>query len=180
MGLLRNLRNKSLIRQPESTTTSGVGKEEFMDWAAMIEEQLGYYSALTMSRNLRGAGLTFRCRSQDQFEVFTLSMSGQTDKYHFETDKKYKTRFQFDNSVILYAYLHAYKQEHAIIIDVSDDFLENIYDSQNLKIEFTGEGGKKVAVKFSLKGASSAIKSTIERGNEQKSQVSSSLLADVG
>lgn len=167
MGLLSSLRNTKLTRLSGSTTTSGVGKEEFLDWAAMTEEQQGYYSALTMCKNLRGAGLTFRLRTQDRIKMFTLSLSGKTDKYFFEMHKKYKIRLQFDNSVMMYAYLHAYEQRHATIIDISDEFLENVSDSQSLEIEFVGESGKKVTTKFSLKGASSAIESTIARCNEQ-------------
>lgn len=171
MGLLRKIRNKGLTQLSESTTTSGIGKQEFMDWAAMTEEQSGYYSALTMSRNLRGAGLTFRCKSRDASKKFTLSMSGSRDKYFFKIDKNYRIRLQFDNSVILYANLHAYKQKHATILDVSEDLLENIFDSKKLKIEFIGESNKKVTIYFSLKGASSAIESVIARCGDQKSQV---------
>lgn len=173
MRLLNNLRFNKLVRHSESSTTSGVGKEEFMDWSAMTQEQSGYYSALTMSRNLQGAGLTFRCRIKDPLKMFTLSMSGRNDQYLFEIGKRYKLRLQFDNSIVLYTYMHAYKQKHATIVDVSGRFLENILDSQNVKIEFIGERGNKITTKFSLKGASSAIESVIARSNEHKLQINS-------
>ena len=48
MGLLNNLHFRKLAGQSESITTSGVGKEEFLDWSATTQEQRGYYSALTM------------------------------------------------------------------------------------------------------------------------------------
>ena len=173
MGLLNNLRFRKLARQSESSTTSGVGKEEFLDWSAMTQEQKGYYSALTMSKNLHGAGLTFRCRTSDPLKMFTLSMSGKNNNYLFAIDKRYKIRLQFDNAIVMYAYMHAYKQKHASIVDISEQFLENIYDSQNLKIEFIGESGKKITTKFSLKGASSAIESAIARSKEHQMQISS-------
>jgi len=173
MGILNNFLNIRPARHSESSTTSGVGKEEFMDWAAMTQEQRGYYSALTMSKDLRGAGLTFRCKTNSPKIKFTLSMPGELDKYIFETNKKYKIRLQFDNMVVLYAYIHAYKQKHATFIDISDKFFENMSDSQSLRIEFIGEGGKKITTKFSLKGASSAIESAIARCNEQKIQLCS-------
>ena len=173
MGLLNNLRFRKLARQSESSTTSGVGKEEFLDWSAMTQEQRGYYSALTMSRNLHGAGLTFRCRISDPLKMFTLSMSGKNDKYLFAIDKRYKIRVQFDNAIIMYAHLHAYKQKHATIVDLSEKFLENIYDSESLKIEYIGERGKKIKTTFSLRGASTAIDSVIARSKEHQMQISS-------
>ena len=163
MGLLNNVFHKKLSQYSDSSTTSGVGKELFDDWAAMTEEQQGYFSALTMSKNIRGAALSFRCRSKDHLEMFTLSMSGKSNKYFFEKDKIYKARLHFDNSIIIYASLHAYKEKHAVIADISDEFLENLFDSERLDIEFNGEDNKKVAVKFSLKGAGPAIESSIER-----------------
>lgn len=173
MGLLNRLCLNKLARHSESSTTSGVGKEEFMDWSAMTQEQKGYYSALTMSRNLHGAGLTFRCRINDPLKIFTLSMSGKKNKHLFEVGKRYKLRLQFDSTIIMYAYLHAYKHKHATIVDVSEEFLENILDSECLKIQFIGERGKKITTKFSLKGASSAIESVIARSNEHKLRISS-------
>jgi len=172
MGLLNNLRFKKLARQSESSTTSGVGKQEFLDWSAMTEEQRGYYSALTMSKNLHGAGLTFRCRISDPLKMFTLSMSGKNDKHLFAIDKRYKIRLQFDNTIIMYAYLHAYKHKHATIVDISENFLENIYESQSLKIEYIGESGKKITTRFSLKGASTAIESVLARSKEHQMQIS--------
>ena len=80
---------------------------------------------------------------------------------------------QFDNTIIMYAYLHAYKYKHASIVDISEKFLENIYDSQNLKIEYIAESGKKVTTNFSLKGASTAIESAIARSKEHQMQISS-------
>jgi len=163
MGLLSNVFHNTLSQYSDSSTTSGVGKEHFEDWAAMTEEQGGFYSALTMSKNIRGAALSFRCRSKDRIEMFTLSISGKSNKYFFEKDRKYKVRLQFDNSIIIYASLQAYKEKHAVLADISDEFLENLFDSEGLEFEFRGEGNKKIAVKFSLKGATRAIESSIER-----------------
>jgi hypothetical protein len=163
MGLLSNILHNKLSQFSDTSTTSGVGKEHFDDWTAMTEEQQGYYSALTMSKNISGAALSFRCRSKDHMEMFTLSMSGKSDKYFFEKNKNYKVRLHFGNSIIIYTSLHAYKEKHAVIADVTDEFLENLFDSKSLEIEFSGEGSKKVAVKFSLKGATRAIESSIER-----------------
>lgn len=176
MRLLNNLRFNKLVRHSESSTTSGVGKEEFMDWSAMTQEQSGYYSALTMSRNLQGAGLTFRCRIKDPLKMFTLSMSGKNDKHLFEIGKKYKIRLQFDNTIIIYAYMHAYKQKHATIFDISDKLIENMVDSKSLKLEFIGQQEKKIITKFSLKGASSAIESVIARCDVHKAQFSTCFL----
>ncbi len=79
-------------------------------------------------------------------------------------------------AVIEYGYMHkgllVNEQKHATIVDVSDELLENIFDSNRLKIEFISESGKKVTTKFSLKGASSAIESAIARCNEHRSQTS--------
>jgi hypothetical protein len=177
MRLLDKLLNKGLSRNSESSTTSGVGKQEFMDWATMTQQQRGYFSALTMSRDLRGAGLTFRVKAQNLQKMFTLSMPGKTDESVFLANKRYKIRLQFDNAVIMYAHLHAYKHKHATIVDVSDDFLENVIDSQKLKIEFIGETGKKITTKFSLKGAASAIQSAIARCNEEKAQINTWFLS---
>ncbi|MFV1975917.1 MAG: hypothetical protein ACC651_09225 [Candidatus Scalindua sp.] len=177
MGILNNFLNNRLTRFSESSTTSGIGKEEFMDWSAMTQEQGGYFSALTMSRNLRGAALSFRCKPNSPKKIFTLSMSGESDKYLFETNKRYKVRLQFGNMVVLYATLHAYKPKHATIVDISEKFIENMSDSQRLKIEFVGEDGKNISVKFSLKGAASSIDSTIERSNEHKIQINSWLMS---
>jgi hypothetical protein len=163
MGLLNNVFQNKLSQYSDTSTTSGVGKEHFDDWAAMTEEQQGYFSALTMSKNIRGAALSFRCRSKDYLEIFTLSISGKSDKYFFEKGKKYKVRLHFGNSIIIYASLQAYKEKHAVITDISDEFLENLFDSESLKIEFHGEGNKIVTAKFSLKGARRAIESSIER-----------------
>ena len=177
MGLLNKLYFRKLARQSESSTTSGVGKEEFLDWSAMTQEQRGYYSALTMSKNLHGSALTFRCRISDPLKMFSLSMSGKNDKYLFAIDKRYKIRLQFDNTIVMYAYLHAYKQKHATIVDITENFLENIRDSQSLKIEFIGQSGKKITTKFSLKGASSAIESVIARSKEQQLKICSWLMS---
>lgn len=163
MGLLNNVLHFKSSQFSDSSTSSGIGKEHFDDWTAMTEEQQGYFSALTMSKNTRGAALSFRCRSKDHLEMFTLSMSGKSHKYIFEKDKQYKARLHFDNSIIMYASLHAYKMKHAVIADVTDEFLENLFDSNSIKIEFYGEDSKKTAVLFSLKGATPAIKSSIER-----------------
>ena len=173
MGLLNNLHFRKLAGQSESITTSGVGKEEFLDWSATTQEQRGYYSALTMSKNLHGAGLTFRCRISDTLKMLTLSMSGKNDNYLFAVNRRYKIRVQFDNTIIMYAYLRAYKQKHATIVDLSEEFLETIYDSQSLKVEYIGERGKKITTKFSLIGASVAIESVIARCKEHQMQISS-------
>lgn len=163
MSLLNNILHFKSSQYSDSSTTSGIGKEHFDDWVAMTEEQQGYFSALTMSKNTRGAALSFRCRSKDRLEMFTLSMSGKSDQFIFEKDRHYKARLHFDNSIIMYASLHAYKEKHAVIADVTDELLGNLFDSKGIKIEFYGEGNKKIDVLFSLKGATPAIESSIER-----------------
>ncbi|MFV1976948.1 MAG: hypothetical protein ACC651_14470, partial [Candidatus Scalindua sp.] len=97
----------------------------------------------------------------------------ESDKYLFEIDKRYKVRLHFDNMVVLYASLHAYKPKHASILDISEKFIENVSDSRRLKIEFIGEDGNKISAKFSLKGAASAIEATIERSHKQNIQINS-------
>ena len=170
MGLLSFVRDKKIATLSQSTT-SGVGKDVYTDWVAMTEEQGGYYSALTMSKNLYGAGLTFRCKTSDQKKMICLSISEKADKYFFELGKRYKLRLQFDNSIVLYAYMRAYKQRHATIIDISDEFIHNLFDSENLKIQYIGDNGKKITMKFSLKGSHSAIASSIARAKQQKEEI---------
>jgi len=177
MGIINNLLFNRLTQFSESNTSSGIGKEEHLDWSAMTEAQQGYYSALTMSRNLHGAALSFRCKPDSPNRAFTLSMLGESDKYYFKTNKRYKIRLQFDNMVVIYAHINAYKPKHATILDISDKFFDNIADSQGLKVEFTGENEKKISMKFSLKGAFSAIKSTMERANKDQLQVNFWLLS---
>lgn len=170
MGLLSYLHVRKIARLSQSTT-SGIGKDLYDDWAAMTEEQGGYYSALTMSKNLRGAGLTFRCKARDQQKIICLSISEKTDKYFFVPGKRYKLRLQFKNSIVLYAYMHAYQQRHATLIDISDDFIHNIIDSENLKLQYLGDNEKKITMKFSLKGSALAINATIARANEHKEEI---------
>ena len=174
MGLLSNLRSKTLGKLSElstvTTTTSGIGKEDFMDWTAMTEKQGGYFSALTLARNLSGAALTFRCRPNDPAMLFCLSISKKSDKHLFDKGVMYKIRIQFDDSIVIYAHLNAYKEKHAVILGVADQLMEHLHDSTSLKIEFIGKGNKKVTTKFSLKGAASAIDATIARSEEDKEE----------
>ncbi len=178
MGLLNNLLNiKRRSGHSESSTPSGIGKEEFLDWAAVTQGQKGCYSALTIAKNLKGAGLTFRCKTNSPQKIFTLSLSGKSESYLFEINRKYKIRLKFDNTVVLYAYLHAYRTKHATIIGISDKIIENMSDSQSLKIDFISQTGKNITTKFSLKGASVAINSAIARSNEEKVQICSWLMS---
>ncbi len=165
MGLLSYLRDKKTAHLTQSTV-SGIGKEMHEDWAAMTEIQGGYYSALTMSKNIHGAGLTFRCRAKDQLKIISLSISEKTDKYFFELGKRYKIRLQFDNSIVLYAYMFAYKHRHASIENITEDFIHNLFDSENLKLQYLGDNKKKVTMKFSLKGSHSAINATATRAKD--------------
>ena len=167
MGLLSYVRDKRIATLSQSTA-SGVGKDVYTDWVAMTEEQGGYYSALTLSKNLRGVGLTFRCKTSDQKKMICLSISEKADKYFFEPGKRYKLRLQFDNSIVLYAHMRAYKQRHATIIDISDEFIHNLFDSENLKLQYLGDSGKKITVKFSLKGSAPAINSSIARAKQHE------------
>lgn len=166
MGLLNNLRNKTIGRLSELstvTTTSGTEKEMFRDWVAMTEEQGGYFSAFTMSKNLAGAALAFRCRPDDPARLFCLSISRKSDKHLFDMNGMYKARIQFDNSIVIYAHLNAYKEKHAIILGVADQLMEHLNDSSSLKIEFIGKGKKKFTARFSLKGAADAVNATMAR-----------------
>ena len=165
MGLLNKVFHLKSSQYSDSSTTSGVGKEHFDDWTAMTEEQRGYFSALTMSKNISGAALSFRCRSKDRLEMFTLSISGKSKKHTFEKGRRYKVRLRFGNSIIIYASLHAYEEKHAVIADVTDEFLENLFDSKSIEIEFYDEETKKVSIHFSLKGAASAIETSTEHCN---------------
>ena len=162
MGLLNYLRDKKASHLSQSTV-SGIGKESHINWAAMTEEQGGFYSALTMSKNIHGAGLTFRCKTKEDQKMFSLSISEKTDKYFFELGKRYKIRLQFDNSIVLYAYMFAYKHRHASIEDITEDFIHNLFDSENLKLQYLNDNKKKVTMKFSLKGSTSAINATVMR-----------------
>ena len=173
MGLLNNILNFKSSQYSDASTTSGIGKEQFDDWAAMTEEQQGYFSALTMSKNIRGAALSFRCRAKDKLEMFTLSMSGKSNHYIFEKGRHYKARLNFENSIILYASLHAYKEKHAVVADVTNEFLENLFDSEGLQIEFYGEDNKIIVAKFSLKGATRAIESSLERCSAMEALINS-------
>ncbi|MEA1888543.1 MAG: hypothetical protein U9N50_02005 [Pseudomonadota bacterium] len=172
MGLLSFLRDKKTAQLSQSTV-SGVGKDLFDDWAAMTEEQGGHYSALTMSKNVHGVGLTFRCRTRDMQKMISLCISEKADKYFFELGKKYKVRLQFENSIVIYAYMRAYKQRHATIVDIMDEFIHNIFDSDKLKLQYLGDNGKKITMKFSLKGSTPAINSTIARTRQQKEKINS-------
>jgi len=165
MGLLSYLRDRKTEHLSQSTV-SGVGKEMFADWAAMTEVQGGYYSALTMSKNIHGAGLTFRCKAKEDRKIISLSISEKTDKYFFELGKKYKIRLQFDNSIVIYAYMFAYKHRHASIEDITEEFIHNLFDSENLKLQYLGDNKKKVTMKFSLKGSTAAINATIARAKD--------------
>ncbi len=162
MGLLSYLRDRKTEHLSQSTV-SGIGKEMHEDWAAMTEIQGGYYSALTMSKNIHGAGLTFRCKAKEGRKIISLSISEKTDKYFFELGKRYKIRLQFDNSIVIYAYMHAYKHRHACIEDITEEFTHNLFDSEHLKLQYLGDNKKKVTMKFSLKGSNSAINATIAR-----------------
>ena len=170
MGLLSYLRDKKTANMSQSTT-SGIGKDLYDDWAAMTEEQGGYYSALTMSKNLGGVGLTFRCRPKDQVKMLSLSIAEKANKYYFEPGKRYKVRLQFDNSIVLYGYMHAYKQRHVTIVDIVDDFIHNLFDSENLRLQYLGDNGKKITVKFSLKGSTPAINSSIARAKQHEEMI---------
>jgi hypothetical protein len=165
MGLLSYLRDKKTAHLSQSTV-SGVGKEMHEDWAAMTEQQGGFYSALTMSKNIHGAGLTFRCKSKDQSKLFCLSISEKTEKRFFELGKRYKVRLQFDNSIVLYAYMFAYKHRHASFEDITEDFIHNLFDSENLRLQYLDDNKKKVTMKFSLKGSHSAINTTSTRAKD--------------
>ena len=173
MGLLSYLRDKKSASLMYQSTTSGIGKDLYDDWAAMTEAQGGYYSALTMSKNLQGVGLTFRCRPSDQLKVLSLSIAEKADKYYFEPGKRYKVRLQFDNSIVLYGYMHAYKQRHVTIDNIVDDFIHNLFDSENLKLQYLGDNGKKITVKFSLKGSTPAINSSIARAKQHEETMNS-------
>lgn len=171
MGLLSYLRDKKTENLMTQSTTSGIGKDLYDDWAAMTEAQGGYYSALTMSKNLQGIGLTFRCRPSDQLKVLSLSIAEKAAKYYFEPGKRYKVRLQFDNSIVLYGYMHAYKQRHVTIDNIVDDFIHNLFDSENLKLQYLGDNGKKITVKFSLKGSTPAINSSVARAKQHEETV---------
>jgi len=165
MSLLDYFRNKS-YGQLSQSTTSGIGKEMHGEWAAMTEEQGGFYSALTMSKNIHGAGLTFRCRTKDQQRMINLSISDKSEKYFFELGKRYKIRLQFSNSIVIYTYMNAYKHRHARFEDITEDFITNIFDSEHLKLQYLGDNKKKVTMKFSLDGATAAINTTLTRAEE--------------
>jgi hypothetical protein len=149
--------------QFSQSTTSGIGKDIFEDWASMTEDQGGFFSAYTMSRNLQGTALAFRCRTTDKDQMLHLSYSSKMLKYHFKPGKRYKVRFQFSNSIVLYAYMYAYKERHAKILNIADEFIQNIFDSEHLKLQYLNDNNKKVTIKFSLKGALPAINVTISR-----------------
>ena len=166
MGLLDFIKEKKSTHMSQSTT-SGVGKDLHLDWAAMTEEQGGFFSALTMSKNLHGAGLTFRCKTKDLQKKLCVSFSEKAYKHHFDVSKRYKVRFQFNNSIVLYAYMFPYKPRHAYIHDVVDEFIHNLFDSDTLKLQYLGNDNKKVTMKFSLKGATPAINASIARANEE-------------
>ena len=170
MGLLSFVRDKKIATLSQSTA-SGVGKDVYTDWVAMTEEQGGYYSALTLSKNLYGAGLIFRCKTSDQKKMICLSISDKAEKYFFWPGKRYKVRVQFENSIVIYAYMRAYKQRHATIVDIMDDFIHNIFDSEKLKLQYLGDNGKKITMKFSLKGSTAAINSTIVRAKQHKEEI---------
>ena len=87
-------------------------------------------------------------------------------KYFFQPGKRYKVRFQFSNSIVLYAYMFAYKDRHAHIINVVDDFMQNLFDSEQLKMQYLNDSNKKVTIKFSLKGATPAINITTSRAED--------------
>jgi len=169
MGLLSFLRDRKEEHLSQSTV-SGVGKDIHEDWAAMTEVQGGFYSALTMSKNIHGAGLTFRCKANDERKIISLSISEKTEKYFFELGKKYKIRLQFDNSIVIYAYMFAYKHRHASIEDITEDFIHNLFDSENLKLQYLGDNKKKVTMKFSLKGSTAAINATIKRAKDHSDE----------
>ena len=160
MGLLSYVRDKRMASLSQSTA-SGVGKDVYSDWVAITEEQGGYYSALTMSKNLHGVGLAFRCRTRDLQKKICLSISEKSDKYFFRVGKRYKVRLQFENSIVIYVYMHAYQQKHATIDHLMDDFIHNVFDSESLKLQYLGDRGKIITMKFSLKGSTPAIKSTL-------------------
>ena len=163
MGLLSYLRDKKTAHLSQSTV-SGIGKEMHADWAAMTEIQGDFYSALTMSKNIHGAGLTFRCKAKEvDRKIISLSISEKADKYYFELGKRYKIRLQFDNSIVIYAYMFAYKHRHASIEAITEEFIHNLFDSENLKLQYLGDNKKKVTMKFSLKGSNSAINATVVR-----------------
>ena len=169
MGLLNYFKDRKDANLSQSTV-SGVGKEMHADWAAMTEQQGGFYSALTMSKNIHGAGLTFRCKTKDQSKKISLSISEKTEKYYFELGKRYKVRLQFDNSIVLYAYMFAYKHRHASIEDITEDFTHNLFDSENLKLQYLGDNKKKVTMKFSLKGSNTAINATTTRAKNHSDE----------
>ena len=169
MGLLDYLRDKKTAHLSQSTV-SGVGKEIHADWAAMTEIQGGFYSALTRSKTIHGAGLTNRCKAKEDRKVISLSISEKTDKYYFELGKRYKIRLQFDNSIVIYAHMFAYKHRHASIEAITEEFIHNLFDSGNLKLQYLGDNKKKVTMKFSLIGSNSAINSTIARAEKHSDE----------
>ena len=169
MGLLRYLKDRKEESSSMSrSTTSGVGKDIHLSWAAMTEEQGGFFSALTMAKNLHGAGLAFRCKSNDLQKKLNISFSEKMQQYHFNVQKRYKVRFQFSNSIVLYAYMFPYTPRHAYIHDIVDEFVHNLFDSDNLELQYIGDNKKKVTMKFSLKGSRPAINATITRATEQQ------------
>ncbi|MFW2439948.1 MAG: hypothetical protein ACN4GR_11305 [Arenicellales bacterium] len=170
MGLLSYVRDKRIASLSQSTA-SGVGKDVYTDWVAITEEQGGYYSALTISKTLHGVGLAFRCKTSDQKKMICLSISDKAEKYFFRPGNRYKIRVQFENSIVIYTYMRAYKQRHATIIDIMDDFTHNIFDSEKLKLQYLGDSGKKITMKFSLKGSAAAINSTIARAKQHKEEI---------
>jgi hypothetical protein len=137
MGLLNNILNFKSSQYSDASTTSGIGKEQFDDWAAMTEEQRGYFSALTMSKNIRGAALSFRCRAKDKLEMFTLSMSGKSNHFIFEKGRHYKARLHFENSIILYASLHAYKENMQLLLMLRMNFLSTCLIAKAFRLTST-------------------------------------------
>jgi hypothetical protein len=184
MGFLNNIKSIGLGKLAElssmsvHSTTSGIGKDTYQDWHAMTSAQRGYFSALTMARNLQGAALTFRCRPNDPQHILSLSISKKSDKQLFEENKTYKVRMEFSNTIILYGHLNAYKEKHAMILGVSSEFMENITDSSWVKLQFVGAGGKKFTTRFSLNGAQKAIEAVIARADEEQQQDSPWFLDD--
>jgi hypothetical protein len=162
LGFLDFLLHKK-SSQFSHSTSSGVGKDVYDDWQAMTEIQGGFFSAMTMARNLPGTALAFRCRAKDLEQMLHLSYSDKMQKYFFELGKRYKVRMQFSNSIVLYTYMYAYKQRHGTILNITDEFTHNLFDSEHLKLQYLADNNKKITLKFSLKGAKPAVNSTTAR-----------------
>lgn len=162
MGLLNFLRIRTPGRMSESSTSSGVGKTNFGDWAATTNEEKGYFSAYSFAKNIQGAGLIFRCKTKNSQKVLSLSIPGKGNRYFFEPGNSYKARLLFGNSVVLYASLRAYQKKYVEFLDITNEILENMNDSDCIKIDVTGEKNAVVSVHFSLDGASTAISSVID------------------